>query len=80
MDSICDCVAGWESFVDCYGKLYGIIVIKRNGRSVKNKKNIHNQKISHKAIKFENNSKWHSWKKNCTCYLNGILFFTLYRL
>ena len=38
MDSICDCVAGWESFVDCYGKLCGIIVIKRNGRSVRNKK------------------------------------------
>ena len=62
MDSICDCIAGWGSFVDCYGKLCGIIVIKRNGRSVKRKK-IHNQKISHKAIKFENNSKWHSWKK-----------------
>ena len=26
-------------------------------------KNIYNQKITHKAIKFENNSKWHSWKK-----------------
>ena len=40
MDSICDCVPGWESFVDCYGKSEAILLIERNGKSVRNKGNI----------------------------------------